>query len=143
PNGIPETLMTAFLPSEAEIIDNWNTMGMCGTGSHDVTIQDVFVPKNRAVPWIPLQKPGSAYEGPLYRLTIWPAVAALVATALGIARADIDETIDLATKKTPAYTVKTLKDRAVVQSQLARAEAKLGAGRAYFYDAFKEAWEEA
>ena len=143
PNRIPDTLMTAFPPSQAEIIDNWNTMGMCGTGSHDVSIEDLFIPNSHAVPWVPLSKPGSAYEGPLYRLTIWPAVAALVATALGITRAAIEETLDLAMRKTPAYTTKTLKDRAVVQSQLARAEAKLGAGRAYFYEVFEEAWVEA
>src|SRR5262249_39791728 len=123
PNGIPETLLTAFPPNEAEIVDNWNTMGMCGTGSHDVNITDLFIPRNRAVPWVPLVKAGSNYQGPLYRLTVWVAVSALVATALGIARAAVEETIELATRKTPAYTTKTLKDRGVVQSQLARAEA--------------------
>ena len=92
---------------------------------------------------MPLEKPGSAYEGPLYRLTIWPAIAALIPPALGIAHAAIAEAIELVTKKTPAYTTKTLKDRAVVQSQLARAEAALGAGRAYLYDVFEDAWEEA
>jgi alkylation response protein AidB-like acyl-CoA dehydrogenase len=139
PNGIPETLLTAFPPNEAEIVDNWNTMGMCGTGSHDVNIKDVFIPKSRAVPWVPLVNPGRLYQGPLYRLTVWAAVSALVATALGIASAAIEETIELATKKTPAYTTKTLKDRGVVQSQLARAAARLGSGRAYLYDVFEEA----
>ena len=51
--------------------------------------------------------------------------------------------IELDVKKTPAYTARTLKDRAVVQSQLAQAEAKLGASRAYLYEVFEEAWEEA
>jgi alkylation response protein AidB-like acyl-CoA dehydrogenase len=143
PNGIPETLLTACPSHEAEIVDNWNTMGMCGTGSHDVNLQDVFIPQTRAVPWVPLGHPGSAYTGPLYRLTIWPAVAALAPPALGIARAAIEETIELGMKKTPAYTARTLKDRAVVQSQLAQAEAKLGASRAYLYEVFEEAWEEA
>jgi len=143
PEGIPETLLTAFPANEAEIIDNWNTIGMCGTGSHDVNLENVFIAESWAVPWVPLENPGSAYDGPLYRLTIWPAVASLVPPALGIARAAIEETIELVTNKTPAYTMKTLKDRAVVQSQLARAEAKLGAGRAYLYDVYEEAWAEA
>jgi alkylation response protein AidB-like acyl-CoA dehydrogenase len=142
-NGMPETLLTACPASEAEIIDNWNTIGMRGTGSHDVEMREVFLPEHRAVPWRPLRKPGSAYGGPLYRLTVWPAIAALVPPALGIARAAIDEAVELITQKTPAYGTKTLKDRTVVQSQLARAEAKLGAGRAYFYGVFEEAWAEA
>src|SRR5262249_18155480 len=92
---------------------------------------------------VPLVKAGSNYQGPLYRLTVWVAVSALVATALGIARAAVEETIELATRKTPAYTTKTLKDRGVVQSQLARAEAKLGAAQAYLHQVFEQAWEEA
>jgi indole-3-acetate monooxygenase len=142
-NGIPETLLTACPANKAEIVDNWDTMGMRGTGSHDVNMQDVFIPERWAVPWVPLETPGPAYEGPLYRLTIWPAIAALVPPALGIARAAIEDVIELVTKKTPAYTSKTLKDRPVVQSQLARAEATLAAGRAYLYDVFEQAWEEA
>lgn len=142
-NGMPETRLIAVPASEAEIIDNWNTMGMRGSGSHDVDMQDVFIPEHWAAPWGPLENPGSAYQGPLYRLTVWPAIAALVAPALGITRAAIDEASELIINKTPAYGVKALKDNAVVQSQLAQAEAKLGASRAFFFNAFEEAWQEA
>ncbi|MGJ0490621.1 acyl-CoA dehydrogenase family protein [Methylobacter sp.] len=142
-NGMPETRLIAVPASEAEIVDNWNTMGMRGSGSHDVEMQDVFIPEHWAAPWGPLEKPGSAYEGPLYRLTVWPAIAALVAPALGITRAAIDEAIELIINKTPAYGARTLKDYGVVQTQLAQAEAKLGASRAFFFGAFEEAWQEA
>jgi alkylation response protein AidB-like acyl-CoA dehydrogenase len=142
-DGAPEMLLIAVPASEAEIVDNWNTMGMRGSGSHDVEMKDAFIPEHWAVPWGPLENPGSAYQGPLYRLTIWPAIAALVPPALGIARAAIDEAIALITQKTPAFGTKTLKNQALVQSQLARAEAKLGAARAYFYGVFEEAWQEA
>jgi alkylation response protein AidB-like acyl-CoA dehydrogenase len=67
-------------------------------------------------------------------------VAALAAPALGIARAALDGLIELATQKTPAYTTKTLRDRAVVQAQLGRAEAALGAARAYLHGVFAGAW---
>lgn len=141
-NGMPETRLIAVPASEAEIVDNWNTMGMRGSGSHDVEMRDAVIPEHWAAPWGPLEKPGSAYEGPLYRLTIWPAIAALVAPALGITRAAIDGAVELIINKTPAYGAKTLKDNAVVQSQLAQAEAKLGASRAFFFDVFEEAWQE-
>ncbi|MGZ8238860.1 MAG: acyl-CoA dehydrogenase family protein, partial [Methylobacter sp.] len=142
-NGMPETRLIAVPASEAEIIDNWNTMGMRGSGSHDVEMRDAVIPEHWVAPWGPLEKPGSAYQGSLYRLTVWPAIAALVAPALGITRAAIDETSELIINKTPAYGAKALKDNAVVQSQLAQAEAKLGASRAFFFDAFEEAWQEA
>jgi alkylation response protein AidB-like acyl-CoA dehydrogenase len=115
---------------------------MRGTGSHDVAVKDAFVPARRAVPWVPLERPGAAYSGPLYRLSVWPIVGALAVPSLGIARAAIDGLIALA-QKTPAYMTTTLATRPVVQSQLARAEAALGAARAYLYGAIEEAWVEA
>ncbi|XSG86075.1 MAG: acyl-CoA dehydrogenase family protein [Methylohalobius sp. ZOD2] len=142
-DGNPEILLIAVPASEAEVAGNWNTMGMRGSGSYDVEMRDVFIPDHWAVPWGALEKPGSAYQGPLYRLTVWPAIAALVPPAFGIARAAIDEAIETITSKTPAYDKKTLKDQTVAQSQLARAEAKLSASRAFFFDVFEAAWREA
>ncbi|MEK4031555.1 acyl-CoA dehydrogenase family protein [Methylocystis sp. IM3] len=142
-DGAPETLLVACPAKDAEIIDNWNVIGMRGTGSHDVEMKDAFIPAHWAVPWAPLQKPGSAYGGPLYRLTVWPAIAALTPPALGIARAAIDEAIELIKAKTPAFGAKTLKVHGLAQSQLARAEAKLSGGRAFFYQTFEEAYAEA
>ncbi|MDD2759681.1 MAG: hypothetical protein PHH11_05260 [Methylomonas sp.] len=140
-NGLPETRIIAVPASEACIIDNWNTMGMRGSGSHDVEFVDAFIPEHCAAPWVPLETPGAAYVGPLYRLTIWPALAALVAPALGIARAAIDEAIVLLNAKTPAFGNKTLKNSAVAQAQLATAEGKLGASRAFLFETFEEAWQ--
>lgn len=143
PDGAPETLLTACPAKDAEIIDAWHVFGMRGTGSHDVEMKDAFIPAHWTVPWAPLQKPGSAYEGPLYRLTVWPAIAAHTAPALGLARAAIDEAVELITAKTPAFGARTLKDQSIVQAQFARAEARLCAGRAFFYETFEEAYGEA
>src|SRR5262245_1736452 len=42
-DGMPVTLLTACRADEVSIIPNWNTMGMCGTGSHDVDMADVLL----------------------------------------------------------------------------------------------------
>ena len=73
-NGEPVTLITLFPREKAEIIDNWDTLGMRGTGSHDVNVDDLFMPDDRAVPFKPLEQPSPAYSGPLHRLTAWPPV---------------------------------------------------------------------
>jgi len=84
-----------FLPAEkAKILDTWDTLGMRGTGSHDAVIESVFIPERHTALVAPLEKPGTAFEGPLYRLTIWTAVALLAVPALGVARAAIDEMIE-------------------------------------------------
>jgi alkylation response protein AidB-like acyl-CoA dehydrogenase len=140
-NGEPVTLITLFPREKAEIIDNWNTLGMRGTGSHDVNVDDLFVPAERAVPFKPLEQPGRAYSGPLHRLTIWHSVPCNAVPALGIAQAAIDEFAELATKKTPSYTTTTLKDRPIVQLRFATAVAKVESARAYLHEAFDAAWQ--
>ena len=113
---------------------------MRGTGSADVVVSDLFIPERHTAPLAPLEKPGTAYRGPLYRLTIWVPIALLAPPALGIARAAIDDLIALARTKTPSYTGAALAQRQVVQRQVAEAEATLGAGRAYLYDTFQETY---
>jgi alkylation response protein AidB-like acyl-CoA dehydrogenase len=140
-NGAPVTLMTLFPREQAEIIDNWDTLGMRGTGSHDLSVDDLFVPAERAVPFTPLEQPGRAYSGPSHRLTIWPAVTCNAVPALGIAQAAIDEFAELAAKKTPSYTATALKDRPIVQLRFAQAVAKVESARAYLHEAFDAAWQ--
>jgi alkylation response protein AidB-like acyl-CoA dehydrogenase len=68
-------------------------------------------------------------------------VALLAPPALGVARAALDDLLELARSKTPSYTRSALGQRQVVQRQLAEAEAILGAGRAYLYETFRDIWE--
>ncbi len=142
-DGTPVTLLTMCPAIEAVIVDNWSTLGMRGTGSHDVVITNVFVPVSHTAVLAPYGTPGSAYEGPLYKFTIWTSISVLAPPALGIARAAIDDLLELATRKTPAYLATPLRDRASVQAAIGETEATLGAGRAYLYEALREIWEKA
>lgn len=146
-NGEPELWLVALPSRDFEIVEHsWNTVGMRGTGSHDVTVQDAFVPRHRAGPFVaPENRPSlpKGFEGPLYRCSVWPGVTSLASIALGVARAAIDELVALATQKTPAYTTSPLCQRSVAQSQAAQAEAKLGAARAYVYEALREVFDNA
>ena len=57
-----------FLPADkATILDTWHTLGMRGTGSDDVVVSDLFIPERHTALLAPLEKPGTAYQGPLYR----------------------------------------------------------------------------
>jgi indole-3-acetate monooxygenase len=142
-DGTPMTLMTMCPANEAVIVDTWRTLGMRGTGSHDILMTDVFVPAHRTALLVPLEKPGSAYEGPLYKLTVWTAISVLATVPLGIARAAIDDLLELARRKTPSYLTTPLRNRSTVQALIGEAEATLGAGRAYLYEALREVWDKA
>ena len=59
--------------------------------------------------------------------------------AMGIARAMLDAFKELATRKTPR-NLGRLADNAVVQSNVAQMEARLGAARAYLVETLSDIW---
>jgi alkylation response protein AidB-like acyl-CoA dehydrogenase len=101
----PEAVM-AYLPAEScQVIDTWDVMGMRGTGSNDVAVSDVFVPKARTFPMVSEFTPGSHYQGPLYRFPFPGIVASnLPPLVLAVARRAIDEVSALAQGKVPVAT---------------------------------------
>ena len=68
-------------------------------------------------------------------------VAQLACVGLGIARAALDEVTGLAATKVPSLYMEPLARRPAAQIDLARAEAALGAARAYLYATTEDIWE--
>jgi alkylation response protein AidB-like acyl-CoA dehydrogenase len=140
PDGGPRLLLFTVPFGEAEVVDHWNTLGMRGTGSHDVRLADVFVPARRVFVLGPFVSPGAAFTGPLYKFHMWLGGAVIAAVALGSARAALDGFTALAGQKTPSYTQKVLAIRPIIQDHVARAAASLGAGRAFLHRAVGDAY---
>lgn len=68
PGSVPMR-MGLFNRSDYQIVHNWNVIGMQGTGSDRVVLNDVFVPSHRAKPYPPMNPvlPAEAYaESPLF-----------------------------------------------------------------------------
>ncbi len=138
-------LRRGFFPtSECSIIDTWDMTGMRGTGSHDWSVTDRFIPLQRTVevPGRLLFNQWSHRRGPLYALPVHAFVGphhSVVAT--GIARAAIDALTDLAGAKIPRGRQGLLRDQPHVQDAVARAEAILGAGQTYREAVVTDIWE--
>lgn len=81
-----------FVPVEdTTVLDTWFVDGMCGTGSHDYTIDDVFVPEHRSIEMGKLTGGQLQHENPFYRLPMAPAFALTVlAPAMGAARGAVE-----------------------------------------------------
>ena len=140
--GEPEMVMVYFPRESGQIIDTWHVLGMRGTGSNDVSVDDVFVPTARTFPMMPEFEPGSHYQGPLYRFPLFGVVATSIPPVmLAMARNAIDEVSALAQGKTPVASTKLLRDRASAQAKVAKAEAILRSGRLLLYDTLSTAWE--
>ena len=123
---------------EVEIHDTWHAMGLRGTGSHDIEMRDVFVPDERSASLV-ADRPVAT--GRLYAFPVFGLLAlAIGAVGLGIARGAIDDVIFLAGRRTPTGSRRMMGERTPVQGEVAAAEARLRAARAFLIGAIDEAW---
>ena len=130
--GRPLIRSLLFPVEQATLLDTWNTIGLRGTASDSYSVADLFVPEAYSTT---REDPSLRRErGPLYAFTMQGLYAVGVASvALGIASAMLAEFIGLALRKTPRALAR-LADNAVVQADVARAEARLGSARAYLIE---------
>ena len=137
----PAMIAVVMPTSDVEIIDTWHTLGMRGTDSNDAAFDNVFVPTHRTFVLDPGLQLGRHFQGLLYR---FPAVGIIALFTCGVllatARNAITEFRDLASRKTPFGSMKTLRDRGAVQAALAEAEGMLRSARSFFYEAMSETW---
>lgn len=133
--GLP---LVAVMPAERVRIErNWDVIGLKGTGSHDVVVDKVVVPRE----WTFVRGAKPNLDGPLYRYPAMSLAAQVLAVvALGVGRAAIDELLAYAGGRTSITGAPVLADRANVQTDLARAEAQLRSARAFFYEATDDAY---
>jgi alkylation response protein AidB-like acyl-CoA dehydrogenase len=132
-----------YLPIEdCQIIKTWSVLGMRGTGSDDVAVHDAFVPAHRTFPFIPEFKPGTHFQGSLYRFPLIGIVAgAIPPVMLASVRQAVDAVFRLAQEKTPFGSATLLRERASTQAKLAQAEAALRSARALLYESISQVWE--
>ena len=129
--------VVALPTKDLQLLDNWHTLGLRGTGSHDTVADEVFVPADRVVSIFN----GPVLDRPLYRFPPFGFFALSVAApALGNARAAIDDLVELAGGKKGLGSTRTLAERTATQSAVAAAESALGAARALYYQAIDDAW---
>ena len=129
----------ALLPRAAvDVHDTWRVAGLRGTGSHDIEATDVLVPHRFTFdPYGPARE-----EGPLYRLPYMSyLLVAMAGFPLGAARRIVDEYRGIVLGK--RNTERTLlAETPIVQAEIARCEATVGAARAYVHEAIAQVWEE-
>jgi len=131
-HGHPAIRTLLFPVEQATLIDTWNTIGLRGTASDSYSVADIFVAERFSTT---REEPELRRErGPLYAFTMQGLYAVGAAgVGLGTARAMLDEFIALACRKAPRGLAR-LADSAVVQADVARAQARLDAARAYLLD---------
>ncbi|MFD0900327.1 acyl-CoA dehydrogenase family protein [Actinomadura sediminis] len=109
PDGGFWPIMTVVPMDELEIVDDWDTSGLRGTGSVSTVASEVFVPNERVLP-LPLvlaeQYASRANAGsPVFRAPLLPTASALsVGTAVGLAAAARAEFVERLPTRKITYT---------------------------------------
>ncbi len=137
PSGAPDVRCVLLRAEDTKVIDTWTTHGLRGTGSHDLGVTDAFVPASRTFSLLstPMRR-----TGPIHRLPFLGVLAAgVAAVSLGIARAAIDEFLELARSKTPLGSKRGIAHRELIQMAVAQAEAKVRSARALLHERIEAA----
>ncbi len=137
----PPELLTLVLPTaDVEIHDNWQVMGLKGTGSCDMSVSELFVPEELTYPHglHPLR------GGDSYRISHMAFIAhEHAAYAAGVGRRAIDELISLANTGPRSRRRTPLNERPVFYHTLSRLKLKLRSTWSLLHELYEEVWDNA
>ncbi|HEX8967801.1 MAG TPA: acyl-CoA dehydrogenase family protein [Chloroflexota bacterium] len=138
-DGAPAQRLMLVPRSSARLHDVWHVSGLRGTGSQSFSLDETFVPAQRAIHVAPAAR---QERGPLYLFTNNGFFApAFGSVALGLAHASLTAIMDFAAGKVPRGMDRSIRESATVQASVALAYARLGAARSYLHQTLGEVWE--
>lgn len=124
PPGPPQMRNILIHKDNYTIIENWDVLGLKGTGSHDIVVKDAFIPEHRV---FDIATPAGAYPGntlndaPLFKLNFGQIFTRAVAySSVGTLQAVINTAQEYASKVSP-NTGAARGDLPEVQTAFARA----------------------
>jgi alkylation response protein AidB-like acyl-CoA dehydrogenase len=129
--GAPPKMAFFLVPaSEVEIIDDWFTAGMRGTGSKTIAIKDAFIPEHRVIWSSDIAKgttPGGQFhDAPVYKLPTNLAQAfSLVGAPLGMAKGALAAYAAELRKKYASMAPERIGEESAVFARLAMASADI------------------
>ena len=136
-NGSPMWRLFLSPATSCKILDTWDTTGLRGTGSHDYTMEDVFVPDPLVIMHPAQGKPKRAEPQYAYPVMSVPMLAAV---SLGGAQAAVDGLIELLREKLDRRTSRPVSSDLEKQVDLAKTEFLVGSARTYLYDNLSQVW---
>ena len=136
PDASPEPRFLLIPKSDVEIVDDWHTVGMRGTGSRSIRIRDAFIPERRSILAADMGRgttPGAKLHAnaPIYSLPFPVAQPfSLIGAPLGMAKGAVDVVADTLAKKFGAYSPEQAGEQGAAFSRLSRAAAEVDAATA-------------
>lgn len=135
PDALPEPRFLLVPRQDIEIVDDWFTAGMRGTGSRTIRIADAFVPEHRTVLTGDLMKgasPGARHHGAGH-FSVPFAVGqpfSLIGAPLGMARGALDTLAASLGEKLSAMSPEQAGEQGALYVRIAEAAAQIDAAEA-------------
>lgn len=130
PDDVPQPIMAAVPMSDLEIVDDWFTAGLQGSGSVSTIANNVFIPAHRVLPLGAMlhEQYASAQNSaaPIFRAPVLPtASASSVGTMIGLARAARDDFMGRLQRHITYTTYATQGEAPLTHRQIAEATLKI------------------
>lgn len=147
-DGVPRMLAPGqpdirvlFVPKgRYAILDTWHVGGLRGSGSHDVVVEDVFVPVEDSF----APAPPVASNSPLAQLPAIPMmIAGIGAQFLGMARAALVVTIEILRTKVSVDPGASIRERPSVLADIASYRAAVTAAGSHLHASMEAMWDKA
>ncbi len=140
---MPDIRYVMVPKGDYKIIDDWDVMGLRGTGSNSVVIGDKFVPDHRIVSHKEMSaatSPGAKlHADPVYRTPIWSFVPFTIsAPACGIAQGALDAFIDEMKVRDDSFAHSPLAKKPGMHARVAEASAMIDAGDLLYKRSYRE-----
>ncbi len=143
-NGGMEMAIIVIPRKDVEVLDDWNVIGLRGSGSNSVVVKEIFVPDYR-VSLDRLAQKGhyiieELQDNPLYRTPFVPSLTlSIAAPALGIAQGGFDLHMERVRKAGIGNTFYSkMSDAAVTHLQISEIDMKLECARMLFRQAIND-----
>lgn len=126
-----------------QIVDNWNVVGLCATGSNELTADDIFVPEHRSMRVLDIEArraPGLiGNSGDVYKVAGTAGVLILMSVVYGAALGALNEFTEMLRVRRGQATGQGLASLVTMQMKVSEAASRLQAVKllaAHHLDAF-------
>jgi indole-3-acetate monooxygenase len=141
-HGRPDDRSFVFLRSEAKITDDWQVLGLRGTGSDTYTVEELFVPEAHAPARDAPEERQETGPLPTIQSTLLYATG-FCSVSLGVARRLLEAYVALARGKHSRASSNAMAVNNAIQREIGQLEARLSAARAFLHEAAAEAYDAA
>jgi 3-hydroxy-9,10-secoandrosta-1,3,5(10)-triene-9,17-dione monooxygenase len=140
---MPDIRYVMVPKGDYKIINDWDVMGLRGTGSNSVVVEDKFVPNHRIISHKEMSdatSPGAQlHTDPVYRTPIWSFVPFTIsAPACGIAQGALDAFIEDMKVRDDSFAHSPLSKKPGMHLRVAEASAMIDCGDLLYKRSYRE-----